>query len=184
MASFGLSRIGMTPYDDSTKTYGKGFVLEAVGTSITPQYSEGSLYSNNRLGKYLKMFSEGDLTGEVDSVPLENAATMFGHTLDAQKKKMVYKTTDIAPMMGYAFIVTEAVTASTFRYYVEWVPMVRFTEDAKSYQTRGKDIVFNTRKFNGKIYSNDADEWYTEEEFTTLEEANARVDELCHIGDK
>lgn len=183
MASFGLSRIGITPYNDDTKDYTKGFALDAVETTITPQWSEGSLYSNNRLGKHLKLFSEGDLSGSVDSILLEQGAMMYGHTLDAQKKKMIYKTTDVSPMCGYAFVVTEAITETKFKYYVEWVPMVQFTEDAKNFQTREKELVFKTHKFTGKIYSNDAGEWYIEEEFDTLEEANARVDELCHIGD-
>ena len=53
-----------------------------IGTNITPQYAEGSLYCDNSLGYHEKVFKEGDISLETDSVPLKAGELLFGHTVD------------------------------------------------------------------------------------------------------
>ena len=50
MAYYGVSNVIVAEYDASTDKYKNGAILEAVGTSVTPGYSEGTMYLDNKLG--------------------------------------------------------------------------------------------------------------------------------------
>ena len=181
MAYYGVSNVIVAEYDASTDKYKHGAILEAVGTSVTPGYSEGTMYLDNKLGIQRKMFKQADVTGEVGSIPLSVAAMMYGHTYDTSKKAMTYKTDDKAPYCGYGFSGCEAIDDDTDVYTACWIYKVRFSEGENSYTTRGENITFNSQKFTGTAVGAKGKVWQDTQQFDTEDEALAWLKEKACI---
>lgn len=171
MAYYGVSNVVVAEYDAATGKYKNGAILEAVGTSVTPGYSEGTMYLDNKLGIQRKMFKQADVTGEVGSIPLSVAAMMYGHTYDASKKAMTCKTDDKPPYCGYGFSGCEAIDDDTDTYTACWIYKVKFAEGEDSYTTRGENITFNSQKFSGTAVGAKDKTWRDIQQFDTEDEA-------------
>lgn len=171
MAYYGVSNVVVAEYDAATGKYKNGAILEAVGTSVTPGYSEGTMYLDNKLGIQRKMFKQADVTGEVGSIPLSVAAMMYGHTYDASKKAMTCKTDDKPPYCGYGFSGCEAIDDDTDTYTACWIYKVKFAEGEDSYTTRGENIAFNSQKFSGTAVGAKDKTWRDIQQFDTEDEA-------------
>lgn len=181
MAYYGVSNVVVAEYDAATGKYKNGAILEAVGTSVTPGYSEGTMYLDNKLGIQRKMFKQADVTGEVGSIPLSVAAMMYGHTYDASKKAMTCKTDDKPPYCGYGFSGCEAIDDDTDTYTACWIYKVKFAEGEDSYTTRGENITFNSQKFSGTAVGAKDKTWRDIQQFDTEDEALAWLKEQACI---
>lgn len=181
MAYYGVSNVVVAEYDAATGKYKNGAILEAVGTSVTPGYSEGTMYLDNKLGIQRKMFKQADVTGEVGSIPLSVAAMMYGHTYDASKKAMTCKTDDKPPYCGYGFSGCEAIDDDTDTYTACWIYKVKFAEGEDSYTTRGENITFNSQKFSGTAVGAKDKTWKDVQQFDTEDEALAWLKEKACI---
>ena len=167
MAYYGVSNVIVAEYDASTDKYKNGAILEAVGTSVTPGYSEGTMYLDNRLGIQRKMFKQADVTGEVGTIPLTVAAMIYGHTVDENKKTMTCKTGDKAPYCGYGFIGCEAIDDDTDTYTACWIHKVKIT--------------FNSQKFSGTAVGAKDKTWKTVQQFDTEDAALTWLKEKANI---
>ena len=183
MAYYGVSNVVVAEYDAATGKYKNGAILEAVGTSVTPGYSEGTMYLDNKLGIQRKMFKQADVTGEVGSIPLSVAAMMYGHTYDASKKAMTCKTDDKPPYCGYGFSGCEAIDDDTDTYTACWIYKVKFAEGEDSYTTRGENITFNSQKFSGTAVGAKDKTWRDIQQFDTEAEALVWLKEKACITD-
>lgn len=181
MAYYGVSNVVVAEYDAATGKYKNGAILEAVGTSVTPGYSEGTMYLDNKLGIQRKMFKQADVTGEVGSIPLSVAAMMYGHTYDESKKAMTSKTDDKPPYCGYGFSGCEAIDDDTDTYTACWIYKVKFAEGEDSYTTRGENITFNSQKFSGTAVGAKDKTWRDVQQFDTEDEALAWLKEKANI---
>lgn len=181
MAYYGVSNVVVAEYDAATGKYKNGAILEAVGTSVTPGYSEGTMYLDNKLGIQRKMFKQADVTGEVGSIPLSVAAMMYGHTYDASKKSMTCKTDDKPPYCGYGFSGCEAIDDDTDTYTACWIYKVKFAEGEDSYTTRGENITFNSQKFSGTAVGAKDKTWRDIQQFDTEAEALEWLEEKACI---
>lgn len=181
MAYYGVSNVIVAEYDAATDKYKNGFILEAVGTSVTPAYSEGTMYLDNKLGIQRKAFKQADVTGEVGTIPLAAAAMMYGHTVDESKKSMVCKTDDKPPYCGYGFVGCEAIDDDTDTYTACWIHKVKFAEGEDGFTTRGENITFNSQKFSGTAVGAKDKAWKTVQQFDTEAEALAWLKEKACI---
>lgn len=181
MAYYGVSDIVLAEYDAKSDTYKNGIILEAVGTSVTPETSGGTMYLNNKLGIQRKMFKQASVTGEVGTIPLTAAAMMYGHTLSKDGKAMTYKVGDKSPYCGYGFIGTEAIDDDTDTYTACWVYKVMFEEGENSFTTRGENITFNSQKFTGTAVGPKNGTWQDVEQFETEEEARTWLKTKANI---
>lgn len=173
MAYYGLSKpvIAKRTANPAGDTYSDGFLCgKAVGTSVTPNYSEASLYGDNELAEYAKEFSDADVSANVTTLPIEAVTTMFGHTYDESTKMVTYAAADKANAVGYGFYATESVNGVA-SYVACWLPNVKFTEAAESYSTKGSSIEFQTPTIEGKASADSKGAWKYKQTFTTEDAA-------------
>ena len=169
MAYFGLSTPVIAKLDTAKNTYSEGLVLsKLIGTNITPQYAEGSLYCDNALGYHEKVFKEGDISLETDSVPLKAGELLFGHTVDnTSTHSEISKTDDTPNYVGYGFIGTERLSDGTQKFIACWLPKCQFVENGEDIKTRGDSITFGTHKLSGKCFGNHGKIWRKKQQFDT-----------------
>lgn len=175
MAYYGLSHPIIAKLDVGKGTYADGFKCgSAIGTDINPQYNDADLYGDNVLKEAVKEFKYADVTLNVTNLPIAAATVMFGHTVDAAKKKITYNANDVANYVGYGFYVSELVDGVT-SYNAAVLPKVKFAEASDSYNTKGDTIEFKTPSLAGKAMANEAGEWKIVETFDTKEAAESFI---------
>lgn len=171
MAYFGLSKPVIAKYDPETKTYSKGMVLPGlVGTTVTPNSVEGSLYADNNMSEHEEFFTYATVDAEMNDIPLQASEILFGHTVDAEQKSEVSKSTDESNIVGYGFCQEKSVK-KVKSFVACWLLQVKFAEGADSAQTRGENISYGTPKLSGKAYADDTNVWREKREFATEAEA-------------
>lgn len=181
MAYFGLSNPYIAKLNAETGAYSDGFRCgEAVGTEITPNYNEASLYGDNKLVEYIKEFKDADVTMTVTTLPLKAADTMFGHAVDEEKKTITYNVNDAANYVGYGFCVQE-IKGGIVTYPAVWMPKVKFADSAESLTTKGDSVAFGTPSISGKAAADAQGNWRYKQTFETEEAAHAWLKEKAGI---
>lgn len=184
MAYYGLSKpvIAKRTAGESADTYSQGFICgKAVGTDVTPNYSEATLYGDNELAEYAKQFTNADVTLTVTTLPAEAASVIFGHEVDAETNEVTFAAGDEANSVGYGFYATESVNGVT-SCVACWLPNVKFTEAAESYTTKGESIEFKTPSMEGKAGVNAEGIWKLKKTFSTEAEALAWLKTKANIA--
>lgn len=172
MAYYGLSKPIIAKLNPETGAYSSGMVLaQLVGTNVTPQFAEGSLFCDNKLGYHKKMFKEADVSVETDYVPLSACEILFGHTLDTTKKQETSKSTDTPSYVGYGFIGEEETSEGMKEFTACWMTKVQFSEGADDLKTRGDTITFGTHKLSGKAFADKNNVWREKQVFDTEDAA-------------
>lgn len=170
MAYYGLARPYIGKLHVENNTYSDGFRCgKAVNTDITPNYKDGSLFGDNQLQEYAREFKDADVNLGVTELPLEAADTMFGHTVDQEKKSIIYKASDDSNYVGYGIYANEMVNGKKC-YVGVFLPKVKFTEAAESYSTKGDAIEFKTPTLTGKVYALENGVWKERQIFETEED--------------
>lgn len=174
---FGVSHPVIAPVSstgyDLTKKFTNG---AAIGVTISPQYSEASLYGDNVLDEYVNEFREANITLNVTAMPVSAANVLFGHTVDQTTNEITYNASDSSNYVGFGFI--PALMDGAKKYRAIFLPKVKFTEGDESYTTKGDSITFVTPTLNGKATVNDTGVWRIKsDEFDTEAEALAWIDE-------
>ena len=171
MAYYGLSNPFIAKLDVAKGTYSEGFQCgEAVGSDITPNYNEGSLYGDDKLAEYVKEFKDADVTLTVTELPLQAAKTMFGHEISEADKSVTYAIGDNANYVGYGFCAQE-IKGGEVSYTAAWLPKVEFGDPAESFTTKGDSITFGTPQVSGKAAADSTGKWKYKQTFATKEEA-------------
>lgn len=181
MANYGLSYPAIAKLDVKTGKYSGGFKCgKAVNTDVTPNYAEASLYGDNSLAEYAKVFKDADVTATVTELPFVAANTIFGHKIDEEKKSIEYMDKDEANYVGYGFYANEMVDNVT-RYVAAVLLKVKFAEAAESYSTKGENLEFKTPNIAGKAYAMENGKWRDKQIFDTEEAAIAWINEKLGI---
>lgn len=171
---FGLSKPWIAKLNsdgtyDNTNKFKNG---AAISTTITPQYSEASLYADNKLDEYIKEFREADVELGVNAMPAVAADVLFGHSV--VDGEIIYNADDSANYVGYGFV--PALADGVKKYRGVFLPKVKFTEGAEGYQTKGDNITFVTPSLTGKALPGATGTWRIKsEEFDTEAEAEAWI---------
>lgn len=171
MAYFGVSNVVIAKLVPETEKYTGGTILEAVGTSVTPEFSQGKFYCDNKLGRNRTYFKQANVTAEVGTIPLKVAEMMYGHTLSKEGKALTSKTTDKTNYVGYGFSGCEAIDDDTDIFTACWIPKVAFEEGEDSFTTRGDQITFTSQKMSGVAVGLKDAVWRDVEQFDTEAEA-------------
>lgn len=184
MAFVGLRKPYVAKYNRAAKTYSDGFKYShAVSFNITPNYAEASLYGDDMQVEYEKAFTNAGISLGTTSTPIQAASTMFGHTVDLTKNKVIYKATDEANYVGVGVIAPEKVDGEN-KFVALVVLSAKFADSAESYTTKGDQLAFNTPTIEGSaVAANDDGEWKITEVFDTEAEAEAFVKEYLNISD-
>ncbi|MCM1057892.1 MAG: hypothetical protein NC517_09830 [Firmicutes bacterium] len=169
MANFGLSRPIIAKYNVAAGTYSDAIKCGgAMNTSVTPNYASATLYSDNILKEQVEEFSNAKVELGVDRVPVKAAKLLFGHKI-TEAGEETHKTEDSGGYVGYGFITVELKNSERI-YRACFLPKVKFTEGAESYQTHGDAIQFGTPTLSGTATCNKKMEWRIKSPYFNSEE--------------
>lgn len=153
MANIGLTNIwfskltegaGGTPNYEGATNLGK-----AVSCSVSITNNEAKLYGDDTLAESDTSFSNGTITLGVTDDDEAVFAPLLGHTIDASGE-VVKTTNDAAPYVGIGRIVTKMVNG-VYKYKVEFLYKVKFSEPSRGENTKGESIEFGTPSIEGLI---------------------------------
>lgn len=178
MASMGLKYLAWakqaTEPANAVPTYDAGKVIgKMVSANLAIESNEGELYADDMLSEYINEFKSADFTAEVNNIPLEDQATLYGATYASDEFKATY--TDAPPFGGIGGI--QVLLVSGVRKYRAWFfPKVRATMPDWDATTRGDSISFGTQPIQMKVMTPAYGPWYYLKEFTTEAAAQAYID--------
>ena len=174
MAKIGLDNFLygiLTEAQDGTPTYGVATKAgKAVSCSVSISNNSASLYADNSLAESDTSFQNGTVSMEVDNTDIETQATLLGHSVDSGTGAMTRNVDDVAPYVGFGRIVTKMVNG-VYKYKVEFLHKVKFSEPSQDDATRGETVEFGTTTIEGVISALATGKWSTTATFDTKAEA-------------
>lgn len=167
-----LTETGGTATYDGPKTLGK-----AIDCKVSIEKYEAELYADDGLAESDYTFKKGTITLTIDEDDDTVFAELLGHTLDSSKSEMIRKDTDIAPYVGVGRILTKVVNG-VYKYKVEFLPKVKFSEPEQEEATKGDSIEFKTPTIEGTVQKLADGTWSKTKTFTDKQEAVTYLDGL------
>lgn len=156
MANIGLTNIWYSPLTeqaDGTATYAGAKQLgKAVSCSVSITNNEAKLYGDDALAESDTSFASGTITLGVTDDDDTVFAELLGHTIN--NGELIKTSNDAAPYVGVGRIVTKMVNG-VYKYKVEFLFKVKFSEPSKDENTKGESIEFATPSIEGLISSLD-----------------------------
>lgn len=179
MASFGARYPRFSPIKDEPKgalpTYeGPVTIGRLVKAELSVALASGKIYADDVLAESIDEFSSGSLAMETDDMVDEVAGKVYGATVT--EKKVSYKAGDTPPLGGLAYyksIMRDGKKIFKGFFY----PRVKAQLGNDTAQTKGDSITFGTNSTTFTVFRCNSDEWRITEEFDTVAEAVAWVDE-------
>lgn len=154
MANIGLTNIWfseLTEAADGTATYAGATNLgKAVSCSVSITNNEAKLYGDDTLAESDTSFASGTITLGVTDDDDTVFAPLLGHDIDEETGEVIKTTNDAAPYVGIGRIVTKMVNGS-YKYKVEFLYKVKFSEPSRDENTKGESIEFTTPSIEGLI---------------------------------
>lgn len=152
MANIGLSNIwfsNLTEAADGTATYdGAKNLGKAVSCSVSITNNEAKLYGDDALAESDTSFASGTITLGVTDDDDTIFAPLLGHSI--VNGEVVKTSSDVAPNVGVGRVVTKMVNGA-YKYKVEFLYKVKFSEPSRDETTRGESIEFATPSVEGII---------------------------------
>ena len=180
MAKIGLNNFRyaiLTEAQDGTPSYGGAKTpAKAISCNVEISNNDAKLYGDDTLIESDTSFNNGTVTIGIDKTDNTTMAELLGHTVDAGGE-MVRKTTDVAPYVGLARIITEMVS-NTLQYRVEILYKCKFQEPSQEDNTKGESVEFNTYELEGTVNALANGEWSKTKTFTS------KTDALEYIEDE
>lgn len=166
----------LTEASDGTPTYGAGTKPgKAVSCNVSISSNDAKLYADDGLAESDTSFQSGTVSMEVDNADLTTQSTLLGHTLT--NDEMVRNANDVAPYVGLGRIVTKMV-AGAYKYKVEFLNKVKFSEPNQENTTKGESVEFGTTTLEGIVSTLANGNWSKTQTFDTLAEAQTYLNGL------
>jgi phi13 family phage major tail protein len=173
MAKIGLNNFRyskLTEAEDGTPKYaGAKKPAKAVSCNVEVTNNEATLYADDMLVESDTSFQGGNVTIGIDEEDNQTMADLLGHTIDEQGE-MVRKAEDTAPYVGLGRIITKMVNG-VYKYKVEFLYKVKFSEPSQSDTTKGESVEFSTSEVEGILSQLGNGEWSKTKTFDTKAEA-------------
>lgn len=175
MANIGLTNIWYSPLTegaDGTAIYeGAKQLGKAVSCSTSITNNEAKLYGDDTLQESDTSFAGGTITLGVTDDDDTVFAELLGHTINADGE-VIKAATDAPIYVGVGRIVTKMVNGA-YKYKVEFLYKVKFSEPSKDENTKGESIEFATPSIEGIISALDdeANNWNKSKTFNTKSDA-------------
>lgn len=174
MANIGLTNIWYSPLTEGAggvATYAGAKQLgKAVSCSTSITNNEAKLYGDDTLAESDTSFASGTITLGVTDDDETIFAEILGHTIS--DGEVIKTANDAAPYIGLGRIVTKMVNGA-YKYKVEFLYKVKFSEPSKDENTKGESIEFATPSIEGIIATlDDVDgTWNKSKTFNTKSDA-------------
>lgn len=152
MANIGLTNIWYSPLTeaaDGTAHYAGARQLgKAVSCSTSITNNEAKLYGDDTLAESDTSFASGTITLGVTDDDDTVFAELLGHKIN--DGEVIKAATDAPIYVGVGRIVTKMVNGA-YKYKVEFLYKVKFSEPSKDENTKGESIEFSTPSIEGII---------------------------------
>lgn len=155
MAKIGLNnfRYGiLTEATDGTPSYAGALTPgKAISCNVSVTNNDAKLFADDTLAESDTSFSNGTVTMGIDNADITTMANLLGHTVsEGTNPQMVRNATDTAPYVGFGRVVTMMVGGS-YKYKVEFLYKVKFSEPSQDNTTKGESIEFSTTEIEGIV---------------------------------
>lgn len=179
MAKIGLENFlygVLTEGVDGSATYGVAQKPgKAVSCNVSISTNSATLYADDALAESDTSFQSGTVSMEIDNADLETQATLLGHTVT--DGVIVRNSTDNAPYVGLGRIIVKMVNGS-YKYKVEFLKKVKFSEPSQENSTKGESIEFGTTTLEGIISTLANGDWSNAKVFDTIADAKTYLNSL------
>ena len=177
MAKIGLNNFKYSVLDEAEKYAGAKTLGKAIDCKVAIENYTAELYADDTLAESDYTFKKGTITLTIDEDDDTVFAELLGHQVDVESQTMIRKDTDVAPYVGVGRILTKIVNG-VYKYKVEFLPKVKFSEPAQEESTKGDSIEFKTPSIEGTVTKLSDGTWSKTKTFTDKAEAIAYLDEL------
>ena len=159
----------LTEQEDGTATYGVAQKpAKAISCSVSITNNEAKLFADDGLAESDTSFQSGTVTLGIDDDNDQMMATLLGHTItDGEIER---NGDDVAPYVGLGRIITKMV-GGVYKYKVEFLRKVKFSEPSQDDNTRGETLEFGTSTIEGQISKLADGRWSASKTFNTMQEA-------------
>lgn len=179
MAKIGLNNFKYSILNDNGDYQGAKSLGKAVDCKVSIENYTAELYADDTLAESDYTFKKGTVTLTIDEDDDEVFAELLGHEV-SKDGEMLRKDTDVAPYVGLGRILTKIVNG-VYKYKVEFLPKVKFSEPAQEESTKGDSIEFKTPTIEGTVTKLSNGTWSVTKTFTDKEEAVAYLEGLMKV---
>lgn len=177
MAKIGLQnfRYGILTEDsDGTATYGTGKKPgKAVSCNVSVSNNDVKLYADDSVAESDTSFQSGTVTMGIDDEDDITMADLLGHEII--NGEMVRNNYDVAPYVGLGRVITKMV-GGQYKYKVEFLSKVKFSESSQENSTRNESVEFGTSEIEGQVSCLANGDWSKTKTFDTMAEAQSYLD--------
>ena len=143
----------------------------AISCSVSITSNDAKLYADDALAESDKSFQSGTVTIGIDEDDIQTMGTLLGHEVKvgndpASTYTLIRKANDIAPYVGLGRIITKMVNG-VYKYKVEFLYKVKFSEPKADNSTRGESTEFGTYELEGSIATLSDGKWSVAQLFDT-----------------
>lgn len=178
MAKIGLSNFRyskLTESSDGKATYdGPHTPAKAVSCKVSVTNNDATLYADDSLAESDYSFNSATVTIEIDEDDPQTMADLLGHKViagsDGASSEIVRNSNDTAPYVGLGRVVTKVVNGD-YKYKVEFLNKVKFSEPSQEDKTKGDKVDFTTTELEGVASSLANGDWSKAKTFNTKKEA-------------
>lgn len=182
MAKIGLQNFLYGILTEGSGTYSYGTATKpakAISCSVSITSNDVKLYADDGLAESDTSFQSGTVSLTVDDEDQTTMGALLGHTIT--DGVMVRKSSDIAPYVGLGRIVTKLVSG-TYKYKVEFLSKVKFSEPSQEENTKGETIEFGTTTIEGIISTLADGTWSNTKTFDSISDAQSYLTGLFTTG--
>ena len=174
-----MAKIGLTNFRYSILTEGSdGSPIfdgphtpgHAISCSVEISNNDATLYGDDTVIEKDTSFQSGTVTMGIDKDDVETMATLLGHTVDEETGVMTRNANDTAPYVGLGRIITKMING-VYKYTVEILYKVKFSEPSQEDNTKGESIEFGTVEIEGTVASLLNGKWSDTKTFDTKADA-------------
>lgn len=178
MAKIGLSNFRyskLTEGPDGAATYdGPHKPGKAVSCKVSVNNNDATLYADDSLAESDYSFNNANVTMGIDEDDQQTMADLLGHKVtngsDGKSGEIVRNAEDVAPYVGLGRVITKVVSGA-YKYKVEFLYKVKFSEPSQEDNTKGDKVDFSTIELEGVASSLANGDWSKAKTFDTKQEA-------------
>lgn len=179
MAKIGLNNFRysiLTEAPDGTPSYdGARKPARAISCSVSISNNSAKLFADDGLAESDTSFQSGTVTIGIDHEDMETMSNLLGH--EVVDGVMIRKATDVAPYVALGRVVMMMLNGA-YKYRVEFLYKVKFSEPSQENNTKGESLEFSTYTMEGIVSQLANDEWSKCKTFDNKEDAIAWLEEL------
>lgn len=184
MAKIGLKNFLfgiLTEQEDGTATYGVGQKpAKAISCNVSITNNSASLYADDVLSESDTSFQSGTVSLGIDDENQQMMATLLGHTIT--DGEMIRNANDTAPYVGLGRVITKMV-GGVYKYKVEFLKKVKFSEPSQEDNTKGESLEFGTSTLEGVVSTLANGDWSASQTFDTMAEAQTYLQSFFNTTD-